>query len=144
MASVDQLRKQVPQETVKSKGTAKGKADAVDAAAISKDRQGFAEQLTLSEVDMIRAQIERHWNVDPGKAGALEMRIEIAVSFLPDGTVRKANIVDQGRMARDPAFRSLAESALRAVFIASPIQAPPKKYEVWQDVRLFFSPKDRL
>ena len=93
---------------------------------------------------MIRAQIEKHWNVDPGKAGALDIRIEIAVSFDPNGTVRSAKIVDQARMAADPAFRSLAESALRAVFMASPIQAPPSKYEIWRDVRLFFRPQDRL
>jgi hypothetical protein len=116
----------------------------VDAAAISRDRQGFGDKLTLSEIDMIRAQIERFWNVDPGKAGALEMQIVIKVSFNSDGTVRRADIVDQGRMARDPAFRSLAESALRAVFMASPIKAPPKKFDVWRDVSLTFSPKDRL
>jgi len=145
MASVEKLRKdESKSEPKKAKGDPKGKAGAVDAAAISRDREGLGDVLTLSEIDMIRAQIEKHWNVDPGKAGALDMQIEIAVTFDPNGAVRTAEIVNSSRMNTDLAFRSLAESALRAVFMASPVTAPKKKYEVWREVRLFFSPKDRL
>ncbi len=147
MASVEKLRKDAPSANMapgRAAGGKTGTPGALEAPAISKDRDGFGDVLTLSEMDMIRAQIERHWNVDPGKAGALDMVIEIAVSFDPNGAVRQAKIVDQSRMARDPAFRSLAESALRAVFMASPVQAPAKKYEVWREVRLFFRPQDRL
>jgi len=148
MASVDKMRKDVaPPANIppgKSSGGKTGTPGAIEAPAISKDREGFGDVLTLSEMDMIRAQIERHWNVDPGKAGALDMVIEIAVSFDPTGAVRSARVVDQARLSRDPVFRSLAESALRAVFMASPVQAPQKKYEVWREVRLFFRPQDRL
>lgn len=148
MASVDKMRKDTaPPSKVppgKSSGGKTGTPGAIEAPAISKDREGFGDVLTLSEMDMIRAQIEKHWNVDPGKAGALDIVIEIAVSFDPNGAVRTARIVDQARMASDPVFRSLAESALRAVFMASPVQAPQKKYEVWREVRLFFRPQDRL
>ena len=148
MASVEKMRKDTPppanMRPGKASGGKAGTAGAIEAPAISKDRDGFGDVLTLSEMDIIRAQIERHWNVDPGKAGALDMVIEIAVTFDPNGTVLTAKIVDQSRMGRDPAFRSLAESALRAVFMASPVQAPQKKYEVWREVRLFFRPQDRL
>lgn len=149
LASVEKMRKDSPpppttQQPNKASGDKKGIPGAVDAPAVSKDREGFGDTLTLSEMDMIRAQIEKHWNVDPGKAGADDMVIEITVSLNADGTVRAAKIVDQGRMGRDPAFRSLAESALRAVFMASPIQAPQKKYDTWREVRLFFRPQDRL
>jgi membrane protein involved in colicin uptake len=147
MASVEKMRKSAPSanmEQGRASGGKTGTPGAKDVGAISKDRDGFGDVLTLSEMDMIRAQIERHWNVDPGKAGALDMVIEIAVSFDPNGTVRTAKIVDQARLGSDPAFRSLAESALRAVFMASPVQAPAKKYEVWREVRLFFRPQDRL
>ncbi|WP_337995795.1 cell envelope integrity protein TolA [Oleispirillum naphthae] len=148
MASVDKMRKDTaPPANMppgKSAGGKTGTSGAIEAPAISKDREGFGDVLTLSEMDMIRAQIEKHWNVDPGKAGALDIVIEIAVSFDPNGAVRNARIVDQARMAHDPVFRSLAESALRAVFMASPVQAPQKKYEVWREVRLFFRPQDRL
>ncbi|MBN2752141.1 MAG: hypothetical protein JXQ84_05470 [Rhodospirillaceae bacterium] len=148
MASVDKLRKDTTSPSSfppgKAAGGKTGTPGAIQAPAISKDRDGFGDVLTISEMDMIRAQIERHWNVDPGKAGALDVVIEIAVTFDSNGVVRTAKIVDQARMGRDPVFRSLAESALRAVFMASPVQAPQKKYEVWRDVRLFFRPQDRL
>lgn len=149
LASVEKIRKEsAPPPTGKTtpnpSGDRKGTPGALDVPAISKDRDGFGDTLTLSEMDMIRAQIEKHWNVDPGKAGAQDMVIEITVSLNSDGTVRAARIVDQSRMSGDPAFRSLAESALRAVFMASPIQAPQKKYDTWREVRLFFRPQDRL
>lgn len=150
LASVEKMRKdstpppatQTPAN--KAVGSKKGTPGALDVGAISKDNDSFNGTLTLSEMDAIRAQIERHWNVDPGKAGAQDMVIEIVVQYEPNGAVRSARIVDQARMLADPAFRSLAESALRAVFMANPIQAPEKKYDVWREVRLAFRPQDRL
>ena len=71
-------------------------------------------RMTVSELDAIRRQIEACWNLPVGARDAENLVISIAVVMNPDGTVRRAEIVDRARMARDPIFRAVAESALRA------------------------------
>ena len=63
--------------------------------------------------------------------------------LLPDGQVVTAEIVDFERMGRSgqESFRTIAESARRAVLKASPLRGlPPEKYEAWRDIQLTFRP----
>ena len=71
---------------------------------------------------------------------------EVRVAVDPDGTVRQAIIVDQGRLGSDPFFRAAAESARRAFFnpLCRPLRLPPEKYAIWKDLVVDFSPKDIL
>jgi hypothetical protein len=103
-------------------------------------------QLTASEIDLIREQIERCWDVPAGARDAKNLVVEIEVSLNPDGTVRQARIVDTARMASDPYFRAAAESARRALFnpLCTPLRLPPDKYPIWREMVLNFDPKDIL
>jgi outer membrane biosynthesis protein TonB len=98
-------------------------------AAASPSTQG--PPLTASELDAVRSQIESHWNFDPGKKGASDVLVEIRVTAGPDGTViGMPQIVDMSRMG-DPVYRSIAESARRAILLSSPLKLPPDKYGTW-------------
>jgi hypothetical protein len=114
--------------------------------ASSQPRAPLGSQLSASEVDMIREQISRCWNIPAGARDAKDLVVEIRVEVQPDGTVQQATIVDQGRLAADPFFRAAAESARRAFFnpLCRPLRLPPDKYEVWKDLVVDFSPKDVL
>jgi hypothetical protein len=90
------------------------------------------------------------WNLDPGARGIGDMLIEVRVSLRADGTVAAVKIADTLRYGGDSAFRSVAESARRAVYICgnkgeeSPFyllaSRHPDKYEVWQNMVFFFNP----
>ena len=101
------------------------------------------EPLSMTVSDSIRRQVEDKWNVPAGALEAGDLDVEIAISLLPDGTVRKAEIVDQARM-KEPGeeyYRSMAESALRAVLQASPLRdLPPDRYEDWREITFRFRP----
>ncbi len=114
--------------------------------ASSQPRAPLGSQLSASEVDMIREQISRCWNIPAGARDAKDLVVEIRVVVLPDGTVQQATIVDQGRAAADPFFRAAAESARRAFFnpLCRPLRLPPDKYDLWKDMVVDFSPKDVL
>jgi outer membrane biosynthesis protein TonB len=101
-------------------------------------------RLSGSELDMVREQISRCWNVPAGARDAKDLVVEIRVIVNPDGNVQQATIVDQGRAAVDPFFRAAAESARRAFFNpeCQPLRLPPDKYELWRDMVVDFSPKD--
>jgi hypothetical protein len=112
----------------------------------SQPRAPLGSQITASEVDLVREQIARCWNVPAGARDAKDLVVEIRVAVDPDGTVRQATIVDQARLAGDPFFRAAAESARRAFFnpLCRPLHLPPGKYAIWKDLVVDFSPKDVL
>ena len=101
------------------------------------------EPLSMTVSDSIRRQVEEKWNVPAGARDAGELDVEIYISLLPDGTVRKAEIVDRARMAQPGGeyYRSMAESARRAVLQASPLHdLPPDRYEEWREITFRFRP----
>ena len=112
----------------------------------SQPRAPLGSQITASEVDLVRQQIARCWNVPAGARDAKDLVVEVRVAVDPDGTVRQAIIVDQGRLGSDPFFRAAAESARRAFFnpLCRPLHLPPEKYAIWKDLVVDFSPKDIL
>jgi hypothetical protein len=110
----------------------------------SEPKVPVAGQLTASELGIVRHQITRCWNVPAGARDAKDLVVEIKVIVDPDGTVRQATIVDQGRLGSDPFFRAAAESARRAFFnpLCRPLPLPSKRYAIWKDFVIDFSPKD--
>jgi outer membrane biosynthesis protein TonB len=111
----------------------------------SQPRAPLGSQITASEVDLVRQQIARCWNVPAGARDAKDLVVEVRVAVDPDGTVRQATIIDQGRLG-DPFYRAAAESARRAFFnpLCRPLHLPPDKYAIWKDLVVDFSPKDIL
>ena len=112
----------------------------------SQPRAPLGSQITASEVDLVRQQIARCWNVPAGARDAKDLVVEVRVAVDPDGSVRQATIVDQARLGSDPFFRAAAESARRAFFnpLCRPLRLPPDKYAIWKDLVVDFSPKDIL
>jgi outer membrane biosynthesis protein TonB len=101
--------------------------------------------MTMSEIDAIRQQLAKCWNVPAGARDAQNLAVEIRVMFNPDGSVARAEIVDTSRMASDAFYRTAAESAYRAVLLCSPLQQMPvKKYNTWKNVTLNFDPREMV
>jgi hypothetical protein len=100
-------------------------------------------QLTSSEVDLIKQQLHPCWNPDPGALNAAQLQPEFRVEMNADGTVRTAALMNSDQM-NDPAFRSAAEAARRALLnpACQPLKFPPEKYSQWQTFTVTFSPKD--
>jgi outer membrane biosynthesis protein TonB len=100
--------------------------------------------VTMSEIDMVRRQIEPCWNLPAGARDAPDMRVSIVVDMNVDGTPRGAVIEEQARMQASPAYRVAAESALRAVLNprCHPFKLPREKYERWKRMTLVFDPKE--
>ena len=107
--------------------------------------QAVAETVTLSanELAAIRRQIERCWNVPVGVPGIETMRVSLRIQLEADGAVRAVDIEDRSRFEADARFRTVAESARRAV-LSCRLTLPPEKYVVWRDMVLTFSPGEAL
>lgn len=97
---------------------------------------------TISVKDFLLAQVERHLEFSADGWGSADFVVSIHVLLEPDGTVRTADIVADPRYADDKLFHSIADSARRAVLVASPLQVPPGRYEAFRDVTLDINPRD--
>jgi len=115
------------------------------AKALGSKKRNFDQSrpLSISEIDLVRQQIAKCWNLPAGAKDAENMVIEIAVAMNTDGTVRTANIKNTG-LQSDPFLRAMAESALRAVLNrrCQPFKLPRDKYDRWKTMTLIFNPKE--
>lgn len=102
--------------------------------------------LSISEIDLVRRQIEQCWNLPAGAKDAHKMTVEVRVVMNQDGTVREANLLEQARTLTDPFYRAMAESVIRAVLNprCQPFKLPPDRYDVWQTMVLNFDPRGIL
>lgn len=111
---------------------------------------GLANQpLTLSERDFIAAKLRSCWSVDAGQEGIENMIIKIRVFVGRDGKVLDAKILN---MTSDPAFRTVAERARRAIYICDGLgsESPfkilseqhPETFDMWKEILLRFNPVD--
>jgi len=145
-AAFDSLLKNLTKTPAIPQQQAKPQRQQVAAAAppSSQPKAPLGSQLTASQMDLVREQIARCWNINAGARDAKDLVVEIRAAVQPDGTVTQATIVDQGRANSDPLFRAAAESARRAFFnpACTPLKLPPDKYATWKDLVVDFSPKD--
>jgi len=100
-------------------------------------------QLTASELDLVKEQIEQCWNIPAGARDAQDLRPEFRVAMNSDGTVRTASLLNQAQLD-DPVFRAAADAAYRALKnpACQPLKLPRDKYDQWQTFTITFDPKD--
>ena len=70
------------------------------------------------------------------------MKVTLRIQLEQDGNVHSAEIVGNGSAA-DGSFRTMAESARRAVLKASPFKVLTEhgdEYERWRDITMTFEP----
>lgn len=159
LASVEKISKQVS-----ARGTSDKGASSVGKPTSGKTADGFEngikggvgsdlkQKLTISQIDFISATIRQYWNLDPGAEGIENMIIEIKVALDKNGHVYDVQIMHNERYEKDPSFRSVAESARRAVYICDKLgeESPfrilatkyPDSYSSWREMLLRFNPLD--
>lgn len=106
----------------------------------------YFSELSISETDAIAGRLRACWNLDPGAMGIQDMIIEIRAFLNRDGSVREVKILDSSRYNSDKHFRSVADSARRAVYICAPYsifaEKYAEKYDMWNTMLLRFNPLD--
>lgn len=121
------------------------KADAAAPPAPSKQPvkgAGAQSAMTMSEIDALRSQMSKCWNVPIGAPDPASLVLRVRVFLNEDGTVASPpQLLDQGRLS-DPYFRAAADAAIRAVHICGPYDLPPEKYAHWNEIVITFDPRE--
>lgn len=104
----------------------------------------YFSELSISETDAIASRLRQCWNLDSGAMGIEDMIVEIRAYLGKDGSVQKVDILNTSRYNSDSHFRSVADSAKRAVYICAPYsilaQKYGDKYDLWKTMLLRFNP----
>jgi outer membrane biosynthesis protein TonB len=143
----DQLLKDLSDSSDSSDAKETPKNPTQNSAKSKSDRYDPTIPLSISEKDAIRSQFAKHWRLPAGVRDDYTLRVEVRILVNRDGSVKQAGIASHqaGRYARDPIFRAAADSALRAVKLASPLSGlSPDKYSTWKDMVVNFDPKEML
>jgi outer membrane biosynthesis protein TonB len=92
--------------------------------------------LTMAETDGIRAAIEKNWNIPTGMANEETYVVMLRLHLTPDGVVSAIDVLDD---SNDPGFRTIAESAKRAILVTQGelgrLPIPKDKYNATMIVR---------
>ena len=92
--------------------------------------------------DLIRAQVQRRWNLRLDELGERDLVVTIHIVLEPDGTVSQAEIVDTARSKSDAFYRSIALSARNAVLLSSPLALPVGLTAEMRDMTISFNTRD--
>ena len=132
---VDKIAKEPPKQDAKA-------PPAPAQAQRSLQGAGARTAMTASELDALRSQMEKCWNVPVGAPDPAALVLRVKVFLNEDGTVASPpQLLDQGPLG-DPYFRAAADSAIRAVHICGPYQLPPEKYATWSEITITFDPRE--
>ncbi|WP_419234697.1 energy transducer TonB [Rickettsia endosymbiont of Nabis limbatus] len=105
----------------------------------------YTEGLPLSdsESSLIKRQIERHWNNIPaGARGNNKVKIILSITLDKAGNVEQAKVKEKiCPNISASVCEALADSAVRAVWKASPIEnLDPARFNHWKEINFNFDP----
>jgi len=104
---------------------------------------GAAAQLSLSELDALRARLAQLWTVPAGAKDPQELVVLIRIKLKRDGTLAAPPMVLTS--GKTPLFIAARDSAVRALFRGQPYDMlKPEHYEQWKDVEITFDPRDMI
>ena len=125
----------------KQKASGGGAKRLTEQAALGGERTTGGEKLSQSEMDALRGQIQRCWNVPAGALDAENLKVSIQFKLDPSGAVQGAPQIIAGGSG-STVERAAAESARRAILQCAPYNLPTEKYDAWADVIVHFDPSD--
>lgn len=101
---------------------------------------GSAPELSQSELDALRNQIQACWSPPAGTVDAKQLIVKVQLLLNQDGSVQAQPTVTN--RSSHPQFQLAAEAALRAIRRCQPYKLPIAKYQSWRDVEVTFDPKN--
>ncbi|APR99193.1 hypothetical protein ASM33_04395 [Wolbachia endosymbiont of Folsomia candida] len=98
------------------------------------------DELVVAEIiNSIRDKLTKCWSIPEGLAYKENFSIKINLLLSSQGEIVMADVADSSSYRNNPLFRSIADSAMRAVYKCSPItNLPTQHHHIWREVTLDF------
>ncbi|MCB1496150.1 MAG: hypothetical protein KDJ86_10220 [Bauldia sp.] len=98
------------------------------------------KQLSVSEIDALRAKLAACWDIPPTRVDPAELRVKVKVFLSQGGTLLRTPEVVEYKPTQ--IGQVAAESALRAVQRCAPFNLPVEKYDSWKEIIMTFDPRE--
>ncbi len=96
---------------------------------------------SATDLDRIRTHVIPYWQIPAGAQDADKMVVKLRISLQEDGSVTGVQIEGKPSDA-NVAWTAMADSAMRAVRLASPLPIPRDKADQFRSFTITFSPKN--
>jgi len=110
-------------------------------AALGGERSTGGQKLSQSEMDALRGQVQRCWNIPAGAMDGDKLRVSVKFNLDRTGALEGTPEIISGG-GGSGVERAAAEAARRAVARCSPYNLPAEKYETWAEVIVNFDPSE--
>lgn len=128
----------------KTQASGGGAKRSTDQAALGGKRTTGGSKLSQTEMDALRAAIQKNWQIIPGMVDAGQVLVKVTMKLDRNGEIMGQPKVETSG-GTEGVQRALAGSALRAVKRSAPFTGlPPDKYDAWSEVIVNFDPSELL
>lgn len=125
----------------KEKASGGGAKRSTEQAALGGERTTSGSKLSQSEMDALRGQVQRCWNIPAGAADGGDLRVSVQFKLDRSGALEGSPEIISGG-GSGGVERAAAEAARRAVARCAPYNLPADKYDAWADVIVNFDPSE--
>lgn len=125
----------------KEKASGGGAKRSTEQASLGGDKSTGGSKLSQSEMDALRGQVQRCWNIPAGALDGEALKVSVKFKLDPSGALEGSPEIIAGG-GGDGAARAAAEAARRAVSRCAPYNLPAEKYDAWADVIVNFDPSE--
>lgn len=102
-------------------------------------------EVTLTEQDALRAQVQRCWRFPVGAPNPEELVVTLRIQLTQAGRLLSPpELVENMRMSNDPYYQVAVRNARQALIMCQPYKLPLEKYASWRDIRFIFNPRDMV
>ncbi|MBA3449558.1 MAG: hypothetical protein H0T56_18505 [Pseudaminobacter sp.] len=125
----------------KEKPSGGGAKSSTQQASLGGDTTTSGSKLSQSEMDALRGQVQRCWNIPAGALDGEALKVSVQFRLDPTGALDGNPEVIAGG-GSSGVERAAAEAARRAVSRCAPYNLPADKYDAWADVIVNFDPSE--
>ncbi|HJD63479.1 MAG TPA: energy transducer TonB [Rickettsia endosymbiont of Sericostoma sp.] len=145
-SDLDSLLKNLEQSSEGSNAKSNKQARAKENKETQESKGSYDDTLALSisEISLIKQQIERLWSKPIGIQNLEQLRVILYIALNKDGSVKEVKVKETiCPNITKTACDALSDSAMRAVWQASPINnLDPQRYDSWKEFNFLFNPSN--
>ncbi|WP_341753286.1 MULTISPECIES: energy transducer TonB [unclassified Candidatus Tisiphia] len=145
-SDLDSLLKNLEQSSEGSNAKSNKQARAKENKETQESKGSYDDTLALSisEISLIKQQIERLWSKPIGIQNLEQLRVILYIALNKDGNVKEVKVKETiCPNITKTACDALSDSAMRAVWQASPINnLDPQRYDSWKEFNFLFNPSN--
>jgi outer membrane biosynthesis protein TonB len=107
----------------------------------------ISDTLSITETDLIRRQLEKHWIVPAGAKNAKDFKVEIRITLNSDCTVHSTTVIKTSKPTSDATMKAFADSANRAIHKSKqegPLKLPLDRCPQLKTIVIGFDPSHML